>query len=95
MVKRMNSYDQVEVIPGMHDWLSNQIPINEPGAIAHAYNPCYSGGRDQEDCGSKPVQANSSRDPILKKKNHYKRDGGVAKDVDSVFNNNKKKDQLI
>jgi hypothetical protein len=65
MVKRMNSYDQVEVIPGMHDWLSNQIPINEPGAIAHAYNPCYSGGRDQEDCGSKPTH---SGDPISKKK---------------------------
>jgi hypothetical protein len=24
-------------------------------------------GRDQEDCGSKPAQANSLRDPILKK----------------------------
>jgi hypothetical protein len=34
--------------------------------VAHAYNPSYSGGRDQEDCGSKPAQANSSRDPILK-----------------------------
>jgi hypothetical protein len=35
--------------------------------VAHAYNPSYSGGRDQEDCGLKPVRANSSRDPILKK----------------------------
>jgi hypothetical protein len=34
--------------------------------VAHASNPSYSGGRDQEDCGSKPVRANSSRDPILK-----------------------------
>jgi hypothetical protein len=24
--------------------------------VAHAYNPSYSGGRDQEDCGSKPGQ---------------------------------------
>jgi hypothetical protein len=35
--------------------------------VAHAYNPSNSGGRDQEDCGSKPAQANSSGDPILKK----------------------------
>jgi hypothetical protein len=34
--------------------------------VAHSFNPSYSGGRDQEDCSSKPVQANSSRDPILK-----------------------------
>jgi hypothetical protein len=27
-----------------------------------------SGGRDQEDCGWKPAQANSSREPISKKK---------------------------
>jgi hypothetical protein len=35
--------------------------------MAHACNSNYSGGRDQEDRGSKPVQANSSCDPILKK----------------------------
>jgi hypothetical protein len=23
--------------------------------VAHTYNPSYSGGRDQEDCGSKPA----------------------------------------
>jgi hypothetical protein len=34
--------------------------------VAHAYNPAYSGGTDQEDHGSKPAQANSSRDPISK-----------------------------
>jgi hypothetical protein len=34
--------------------------------VAHAYNPSYSGGRDQEDHGSKPAQANSAQDPILK-----------------------------
>jgi hypothetical protein len=37
--------------------------------VAHTCNPRYSGGRDQEDCSSKPTQANSSRDPILKKAN--------------------------
>jgi hypothetical protein len=35
--------------------------------MAHACNPGYSGGRDQEDYSSKPAQANSSRDPISKK----------------------------
>jgi hypothetical protein len=44
----------------------------EPGASAHTCNPSYSGGRDQEDCSSKPAQANSFRDPILKKTLHKK-----------------------
>jgi hypothetical protein len=35
--------------------------------VAHAYNPSYSGGRDQADHGLKPAQANSSQDPISKK----------------------------
>jgi hypothetical protein len=35
--------------------------------VAHACNPSYSGSRDQEDHSSKPAQANSPRDPILKK----------------------------
>jgi hypothetical protein len=34
--------------------------------VAHTCNPSYSGGRDQEDCCSKPAQANNSR-PISKK----------------------------
>jgi hypothetical protein len=34
--------------------------------VAHACNPSYSGGRDQEHHGSKPAQANSSQGPILK-----------------------------
>jgi hypothetical protein len=34
--------------------------------VAHAYNPSYSGGRDQETHGSKPAQANPSRNPISK-----------------------------
>jgi hypothetical protein len=28
--------------------------------VAHTCNPSYSGGKDQEDCGSKPGQTNSS-----------------------------------
>jgi hypothetical protein len=37
--------------------------------VAHACNPSYSGGRNQEDLGLKPTRANSSEEPILKK-NH-------------------------
>jgi hypothetical protein len=33
--------------------------------VAHTCNPRYSGGGDQEYCGSKPVQANSSVRPYL------------------------------
>jgi hypothetical protein len=33
---------------------------------AHTWNPSYSGSRAQEDGGSKPALANSSRDPISK-----------------------------
>jgi hypothetical protein len=35
--------------------------------VAHACDPSYSGGRDQEDPGLKPGRANNSRDHILKK----------------------------
>jgi hypothetical protein len=33
---------------------------NGQAPVAQAYNPSYSGGRDQEDHSSKPAQANSS-----------------------------------
>jgi hypothetical protein len=51
---------------------------------AHTCNPNYSGGRDQEDGGSKPALANSSRDPILKNPSQ-KMAGGVAQDKGSEF----------
>jgi hypothetical protein len=35
--------------------------------VAHTYHPSYSGGRDQEDLGLKPAQANR---PYLKKTLH-------------------------
>jgi hypothetical protein len=35
--------------------------------VAQACNPSYSGGRDQENSGLMPVQANILQDPILKK----------------------------
>jgi hypothetical protein len=36
--------------------------------VAHTCNPSSSGGRDQEDHGSKLAQANSFGNPISKKK---------------------------
>jgi hypothetical protein len=47
-----------------------------------------SGDGEQEDWGSKPPQANSLRDPILKtnkQTNHKKRAGGVAQGVGPEF----------
>jgi hypothetical protein len=35
--------------------------------VAHACNPSYSGGSDQEDHGLRPVWGSSSQDPISKK----------------------------
>jgi hypothetical protein len=43
----------------------------------HAYNPSYSGGRDQENYCSKPIWANSSQDS--------KRAGGVAQGIGPEF----------
>jgi hypothetical protein len=42
------------------------------GLVAHACNPSYSGGRDQEDRGSKPAWANCSRAYL--KNTHYKKE---------------------
>jgi hypothetical protein len=36
------------------------IEIISPALVAHAYNPSYSGARDQEDGVLRPGQANSS-----------------------------------
>jgi hypothetical protein len=43
------------------------------------------GGRNQEDCGSKPTQVNGSPGPISKKTHHEKRAGGVAQGVGPEF----------
>jgi hypothetical protein len=53
--------------------------------MAHVYNPSYSGGRGQEDCGSKPVLANSLSDLCQKKKKSQKRAGGMAQDLGLEF----------
>jgi hypothetical protein len=44
-------YGKLGVLPGIN-------PSMQP--VAHACNPSYSGGRDQEDHGWKPAPANSS-----------------------------------
>jgi hypothetical protein len=45
--------------------------------VAHACNPGYLEGRDQEDCSLKPARANSLQDPISKIP-ITKKTGGVA-----------------
>jgi hypothetical protein len=50
--------------------------------VACAYNPSYSGGRDQKDCDLKLAQADGSRDPILKKTQHKNRAGRVAQFIE-------------
>jgi hypothetical protein len=41
--------------------------------VAHAYNPSYSEGRDQDDHGSKPTQANSFCKTLSQKTLHKNR----------------------
>jgi hypothetical protein len=45
-------------------WTLSNIRVENQVPVAHVCNPSYSGGRDQEDYGSNPAQANSLRDPI-------------------------------
>jgi hypothetical protein len=51
--------------------------MGESWVVAHACNPSYSEGRDQEDCSSKPAQANVHK--TLSQNTLYKnKAGGVA-----------------
>jgi hypothetical protein len=52
--------------------------------MVHICNPSYSGGRDQEDQGSKLAQANSSRDSISENTQYKKRAGRVAQVVEPL-----------
>jgi hypothetical protein len=36
--------------------------------VSHAYNPSYSGGRNQEDHGFRPAQVSDLQDPISNNK---------------------------
>jgi hypothetical protein len=38
-------------------WLSHPEAFDGQALVTHTYNLSYSGGRNQEDCGSKPAQA--------------------------------------
>jgi hypothetical protein len=59
-----------------------------PATVAPSCNSSYSGGRDQEDHGSKPAQANSFARPYLKENpSHKKRAGGVAQSIGPEFLN--------
>jgi hypothetical protein len=40
--------------------------------VAHTCNPSYSGGRNQEDCGSKPAQGKEYMRLYLEKTHHKK-----------------------
>jgi hypothetical protein len=53
--------------------------------VAQACNPSYSGGRDQEDLGLKPAQANSSKRLYLEKTRHKNRADEVAQDKGPEF----------
>jgi hypothetical protein len=53
--------------------------VLEPAPVAHACNPSYSGGRQQEDHVLRPAWANSLGNPISKNPSQ-KKAGGVAKE---------------
>jgi hypothetical protein len=59
---------------------ANKELLKGQAPVAHACNRSYSGGRDQEDHGSKPAQEIVPQDPISKKPN-TKKAGGMAQDV--------------
>jgi hypothetical protein len=52
---------QSDFYPNNQNYRVSQTPV------AHTCNPSYSGGRDQEDHGSKSAWGNSLQDPISKK----------------------------
>jgi hypothetical protein len=53
--------------------------------MARAYNPSYSGGRDQENQGSKSARANSFQSRDFEKNPSQKRAGGVAQGIGPEF----------
>jgi hypothetical protein len=58
-----------------HIFITENFPIKTfsgQASLVHAYNPSYSGGRDQEDCSSKPSQASGFQALISKTKKSQK-----------------------
>jgi hypothetical protein len=80
---------------------SPQIKEARLSRVAHAYNPSYSGGKDQ-DRASKPARENSF-ETLSQKNPSQKEAGGVAQSVGPEFklslyknkNNNKKKEARL
>jgi hypothetical protein len=58
--------------------------------VAHTYNPHYSEGRDEEDHGLKPAQANTSQNPVLKNLSQNKT-GRVAQGEGPEFKPSKRR----
>jgi hypothetical protein len=69
--------------------LIQKLNLQDWASVAYACNPSYSGGRDQEDHGSKPVQANSWQAPTLKNPSQ-KRAGGVGPEFKPQYHKKKK-----
>jgi hypothetical protein len=56
----LNPKAKSEVKNSLGIYISKNKQANRRALVAHTCNPSYSGGRDQEDSGSTPAQANSS-----------------------------------
>jgi hypothetical protein len=63
--------------------------------VAHAYNPSYSGSKDQEYHGSKPAWANSSPETLSRKTLHKNRASGVAQGEGPEFKSQYRKKKSI
>jgi hypothetical protein len=69
LCKRKHFYYSVSMLEMLNDFSKTFYLKTAPTSlvpVAHACNPSYSGGGDQ-DTSSKPAQANSFQDPMLKK----------------------------
>jgi hypothetical protein len=58
--------------------------LESQAVVAHACNPIYSGGRNQEDFGLKPARV-IVRETLSQKNPLQKRAGGVAQGIDPKF----------
>jgi hypothetical protein len=67
------------------DWWNNLKSFLGQAPVAHACNPSYSGGRDQENHSSKPALGNSSWDAISKILKYTKSVGEVSQGANTEF----------
>jgi hypothetical protein len=63
--------------------------------VAHACNPSYLGGRDQEDLSSKPAQAKKVHKTLSQKALHKNRAGGVAQGEGPEFKTQYHKKKIL